>query len=217
MPKTKRSAEPPDPDKLKRESAGSYRTTDERFEVRQAGTGWFLVDSTQQNELGQELMTGPHATLDAVRQAIPPARSSKVRPMKPPKRATPVSAKKAAAAPPPQPPESWLDRLPHGEAKAVRALIRATERAGLPNAEQLVRRDREGLGPALATRLIEHALEEIVDAVPPGERDAARRLARRLAALLSADGVPTRTPLPGWTLVEIGADGEPPNRRITIR
>ena len=42
-----------DPDKLVRQQAGTYRTTDDRFEVREADVGWFLVDSEQTNEFGR--------------------------------------------------------------------------------------------------------------------------------------------------------------------
>lgn len=91
--------QPPDPNKLVRQSAGTYRSGDERFEVRQAGTGWFLVDTTQANELGQELVTGPFATLAAVREAIPEARRTTVKALPRPK-----GAKGAAkAAPKPRP------------------------------------------------------------------------------------------------------------------
>ena len=74
-----------DADKLTRQTAGSYRTADERFEVREAGIGWYLVDTTQQNEFGQELLHGPYDTLKDVRAAIPGARTSKVTPIRPPR------------------------------------------------------------------------------------------------------------------------------------
>ena len=38
-----------DPNKLVRQRAGTYRTGDDRFEVREADVGWFLVDSEQTN------------------------------------------------------------------------------------------------------------------------------------------------------------------------
>ena len=44
-----------DPNKLVRSRAGVYRTADDRFEVRQAALGWFVIDSTVTDELGQEL------------------------------------------------------------------------------------------------------------------------------------------------------------------
>jgi hypothetical protein len=61
----------PDPDRVVRESAGTYRTEDGRFEIRQGGVGWFLVDLERTNELGQELLRGPFPTLKDVRDEIP--------------------------------------------------------------------------------------------------------------------------------------------------
>lgn len=220
MPKAKRPAPPPDPDKLIRQSAGTYRTTDGRFEVRDGGTGWFLVDSEQANDFGQELLQGPFATLAAARAAIPPARSTKITPIRraPPKGpAEPGRTKRATKPEPPPPPPSWIDRLRTDEAASVRRLIRQLERDGMADAEDLVRRDREGIGPALAIRLIQRRLQEIVNDVPEPARDAARELIGRAVEIVSAEGTATGRGLPGWTLVEVGPEPEPPNRRITIR
>jgi hypothetical protein len=223
-------AKPADPDRLVRQAAGTYRTEDDRFEVRDGGTGWFLVDTAQANDFGQELILGPYATLAAVREAIPPARSAKVTPIRPP--ATPgrdrgkptkagtnakAAASAKAAAPAPPKPQSWIDRLPKGDATAVRDRIAALEAAGTRGAEAIVRRDREGIGPEVATRLIQARLEEIVAELPEQGRAGARELVRRAAEVLTADGTTRRRGLPGWTLVELDADGEPPNRRIIIR
>ena len=79
-----------------------------------------------------------------------------------------------------------------------------------------MRRDREGMLPAVATRLIERRLDALVDDLPAAQQKAARLLFRRAAEVLSAEGSP-RDPLPGWTLVEIGPEPEPPNRRIDLR
>jgi hypothetical protein len=213
-----------DPDKLVRQQAGTYRTGDERFEIREGDAGWFLVDSQQTNEFGQELIQGPFPTLKAVRAVLPEARAATLasRPAKAPKKgaAAPKAAKadksaKSPAAPPPPP--TWIERLPRAEASDVRKLIAALERAGVDDAEGLVRRDREGLLPAVATRLAERALEEIIDDLPTAERDAGRVLVRRAAEVLSGKGTARREPLPGWILVEIGAEPEPPNRRIDLR
>jgi GNAT superfamily N-acetyltransferase len=86
MARTPKAKAPPEPNTLVRKSAGTYRSGDERFEVRQSGIGWFLVDSTQTDELGQELVQGPYATLAAVRDAIPEARRGTVRALPKPKR-----------------------------------------------------------------------------------------------------------------------------------
>jgi hypothetical protein len=203
-----------DADKLVRQAAGTYRTADDRFEVRgSSASGWFLVDTEQANDFGQELILGPFGTLDAVREAIPSARSSKVTPIR---RAPAGRTAKAKKAEPPAPPPSWIDRLPKPEAESVRRLIAALEKAGVTDAEGLVRRDREGIGPAVATRLIERRLEAIVGELPEKGRAGARELVRRAAEVLTVEGRADGQ-LPGWTLVEVGPEPEPDNRRITIR
>ncbi len=218
MPKAKRGAAdaPADPDKLVRKSAGIYRTADERFEVRGGSTGWFLVDTEQANEFGQELMLGPFATLDGVREAIPSARTAKVTPIRRAPSARSSGTRKQKKTEPPPPPPSWIDRLPKADATAVRRLIAALESDGIEDAEDLVRRDREGIGPAVATRLIERRLSAIVDELPEAAQAGARQLLGRVAAALSAEGQ-ARGPLPGWSLVELGPEPEPPNRPISIR
>jgi hypothetical protein len=222
-PKKAKAESAPDPDRLVRQKAGAYRTEDGRFEVEQADVGWFVIDTEQTNELGLPLTQGPFATLKAVSETLPEAR--KVTPIgqrpaakagKAPKADAATGRKKAKPEPPP-PPKSWIDGLPDAEARNVRALIRALEREGLANAEQLARRDREGLGPEIATRLVERRLDALVEELPADARRAAREFIRRVAEVLSAEGARSRGPLPGWGLVEIADDGEPPNRRIILR
>jgi len=99
MARTKKEAAPPEPNKLVRKAAGTYRSGDDRFEVRQSGIGWFLVDSTVADELGQELVQGPYPTLDAVRERLPEARRTTVKALPKPKR-----SKRAAEEEPPAPP-----------------------------------------------------------------------------------------------------------------
>lgn len=214
---TSRTDAPADPDKLVRQQAGTYRSADERFEVREADVGWFLVDAEQTNEFGQELIQGPFATLKAVRAAMPDARGSKAagRPRAAPRKATKPAARKEAPEPPPKP--SWIDQLPKADGAAVRKVIAALQREGITDAEALVRRDREGLLPAVATRLIERRLDALLEDLPASQQKAGRALVRRAAEVLSAEGTSRRDPLPGWTLVEIGSEAEPPNRRIDLR
>jgi hypothetical protein len=73
--------------------------------------------------------------------------------------------------------------------------------------------------PVVAQRRIERRLEALVDEVAPDAeapaRELVRALVRRVAAILAAEGRPTG-PLPGWGLVELGVDPEPPNRRIDL-
>lgn len=213
-----------DPNKLVRQRAGTYRTADDRFEVREADVGWFLVDPEQTNEFGQELIQGPFPTLKAVRGALPGARAEepnakartppkgKARPK--PKGKGKIDKRVATHVDEPEP--TWIDRLPKSEGGAVRKLIGALEREGVGDADALVRRDREGLLPAVATRLIERRLEALVDELPEEGRSVARDFVQRVTAILSSEGR-VREPLPGWTLVEIGPQPEPPNRRIDLR
>ena len=79
---TARTDAPGDPNQLSRQAAGSYRTADERFEVRQTGTGWFIVDASATDELGQPLMRGPFPTLDAATQMLPEARRETFKPIR---------------------------------------------------------------------------------------------------------------------------------------
>ncbi len=210
MPKRAADA-PPDPDKLVRQTAGSYRTADDRFEARQAAQGWFLVDSEQSNEFGQELIHGPFGTLKELREAIPGSRKAKTiampKPPKPPKGAVKEEPKK------PKPP-TWIEKLSPAEGRAVRKTIAALERDGITDAELLVRRDRDGLLPAVAIRRIERRLAEAGDGASPKER----KLIQQVAEILSAEGRATDA-LPGWTLVEVAPGDDPPakHRRIDLR
>lgn len=114
MPAKKKSPPPADPNRLVRVAAGRYRSEDARFEVRDGGTGWFLTDGEQHNEFGQELVTGPYATLAAVREALPEARRTTLRPLpRPSGRSAPKERRSARAAerPKPAPPEHRLVRL----------------------------------------------------------------------------------------------------------
>jgi hypothetical protein len=66
-----RKREPTDPDKLRRESAGRYRTADGRFAVSgEPGGSWYLADDEQANEFGLPRLIGPYPTLVRVREAI---------------------------------------------------------------------------------------------------------------------------------------------------
>lgn len=214
MPSRKADA-PADPDKLLRQEAGAYRTADGRFEVRQAAGEWFLVDLEQTNEFGQELMRGPFPSLKAARTDIPAARETKFGTRRP--RAVSSKPIKERKPEPPPPPKSWIDELPRADAARVRLLIRALEGEGIEDAESVVRRDREGLFPLVSIRLIERRLDEVVEALPAKDRKQGRKIARQIAAVLSAEGRALPDPLPGWSLVEIGREPEPPNRKIDLR
>jgi hypothetical protein len=213
-----RKATPPDPDKLIRQEAGAYRTPDDRFEARSADQGWFLVDAEQTDDFGQPLVRGPYPTLKAVSAAVPEARNAGVDARPRPKPATPASRAtgsrpKARPKPKPSPQPSWIDALPPADASAVRRLIGALEAQGVERAEQLVRRDREGIAPVIATTLVERALAELLAEATTEEREAARKA----VALLTEGGRGARGVLPGWSLVEIGPEPDPPNRRLAPR
>lgn len=203
----------PDPDKLQRQQAGTYRTADERFDVRQADQGWFLVDAQQTDGFGQPLVRGPFTTLQAVRDAIPEARSAKVVSLARRSAATrPAGTGKAPTPPKATPKPTWLDQLPSDERASARRLIGALESQGVKDAEQLVRRDRDGLLPAIAATLLQRRL----DALLADANDEERKLVATVVKLLTSDGRSLRDPLPGWSLVELGPEPEPPNRRITL-
>jgi ribosomal protein S18 acetylase RimI-like enzyme len=74
MPARSRPAAPPDPDKLKRETAGRYVTGDGRFTVEGGSNGWTVLDAEQADDFGLPLVRGPYATLDAAREAMAAAR-----------------------------------------------------------------------------------------------------------------------------------------------
>ncbi len=216
MPAKKAAKAAPEPDDLSRESAGTYRSGDNRFEVRQSGGTWYLVDLERTNDFGQELIHGPFATLKEARAAMPGAR--KVMPL--PRPSLTEAAKRAAAkkpAEPPPPPPNWIDQLPAAEAKDVRRLIGALEREGLGDAEDIVRDSRKPGGPSLASRVIEDRLESLVTEAEPDERRRTRELVRRVANILTEEGAATASPLPRWELVETEPGGPPGARRLKVK
>jgi hypothetical protein len=91
-------------------------------------------------------------------------------------------------------------------------MIRALEKEGLEEAEQLARRDREGLLPAVATAVIQRRLAALLASADP----QARELAAEIVDLLTGQGGGQPDGLPGWMLVEIGPEPAPPNRRIGL-
>lgn len=214
----KKTDEPTEPDSLVRQTAGNYLSGDGRFEVRESDSNWFLIDTQQTNEFGQQLLQGPFPSLKAAREAMPGARRVTPLPRSRPRPASTGRATKSSAKPAaPPPPPSWIDRLPAKEASEVRRLIRAVEREGLADAETLVRKDRGGLEPIVATRLIERRLQALVADLPGNEREAARELLSQALEILTAQGARARKPLPGWVLIETGPERDPPNRRIRLR
>jgi len=202
----KKSEQPPDPDRVVREAAGTYRTEDGRFEIRQAGVGWFLVDLERTNELGQELLHGPFQTLKEVRDEIPASR--KVVQLAGPK----PRPRKAPSPEPPPARRSWIDELPEAEQADVRRLVKAVERAGIEDGEDLVRQARDSSEPLIAKTLVEQRLTALVDDAPASERNSRRDLIRRVVGILADDGLTLGQPLPKWELIEADPDRPEPRR-----
>lgn len=210
MPAANKQKKPTEPDDLVRQEAGNYLSGDERFEVRQSDTAWYVVDRQQTNEFGQELMHGPFGSMKAAKAAMAGARDIKPllrsvkRPSKPPPR------KEA-----PKPPPSWIDKLPDAEASIVRKQIRALEREGVDDPEGVVRKDRQARTPAVATALLRRELDQAIDKLPKDDQPAARSALQQIGQVLAA-GDRNRDPLPGWALVEVGSDREPTGRQLRL-
>jgi len=213
MPRAKGDAGEEGPNKLIRAKAGTYRTADDRFEVRQAALGWFLIDSSSTDELGQGLTRGPFATLKAVTDQLPEARRTTIKPLPRPRSAgnalSKPAPKKAPAAK-----KSWLDRLPDAEAAAARRLIRALSLEGIEDADALVQASRKASDPVVARRVLEHRMERLLDELPQAEREPGRKLLGRVAELMGVNGTTLFDPLPGWALVEVPPGQDPPEHRL---
>lgn len=204
---------PPEPDDVVRETAGSYLSGDARFEIRQSDSNWYLVDREQMNEFGQELIHGPFGSLKAARAAMPGAREIKPLLRSRSRTKTRPAPRKAAPAPAPTPP-TWVDRLPADEAAEARHTIRALEKEGIDDAEALTKRDRDGLLPAIASRMLERQIERLIEGLPEDERELARKLVDKLGAVVTASDAPGS--LPGWALFETGPGRERTKRRLRL-
>ena len=71
-----------DKPKLKRETAGRYRSEDGRYVVQQQSGPWWLMDTEQTDELGQPALHGPYASLTEATDAIPSLPAAKPAPTK---------------------------------------------------------------------------------------------------------------------------------------
>jgi hypothetical protein len=217
MPTSKKPKPDPGPDDLVRQAAGNYLSTDGRFEVRQSDGNWYVVDREQTNEFGQELIHGPHASMKVARETLAGAREitpllrSRARPK--PTSSSKSGAKKASE--PKTPPPTWIDRLAKDEQVEVRALIRALDKEGIEDADALVRKDRQGLLPVVATTLMNRRLDDHVERLPEKERAVARKLIGQLSAVITS-GEKLPDPLPGWALFETGKGREPTRRRVRL-
>jgi ribosomal protein S18 acetylase RimI-like enzyme len=139
---------PPDPTKLKRESAGRYVSGDARFAVQQSSNGWMVEDAEQTNELGLPLVRGPFSTLDEAKQAIETARegpapisslAERIAAM--PKPAKKADAPKPRAAPKkPEPPPLVVRDYRSGDGEPLRALWAAAGFRSLGDDDQSLRK-----------------------------------------------------------------------------
>ena len=232
-PKEKQSKEQ-SPAAWRRESAGTYRSSDDRFTIRGEGSGrWFLLDDEERDELGQPRTSGPLATLDAAKAAAeqqrghPPQQSPLAERIKAsarrPKGSSPTGPSGRSRGPRARKgstkgsegrrraPEEWLDRLQTSDpaaAKRARAVIDALEGIGIADAADVARRDTEGQEPAVAEAVLAVALRRAITKT----RDPARLLEAVLDVISMRerlDGADDR--LPGWRLVERGGE-----RRVRI-
>jgi hypothetical protein len=216
----------------RRDSAGTYRSADDRFTIRGEGSGrWFLLDDEEPDELGLPRTIGPLATLDATKSAAeeqrghgpqksPLAERIKAGGRKPKGRSSGRSSERAPGATTREgpatwrkPPETWLDRLEKSDAvaaKRARGLIDALEDIGVVNAADVVRKDTEGKRAAVAETVLAVALRRAIAKA----KDPARLLEAVLDVLSMherLEGADDR--LPGWRLVERGSPAE---RRVRI-
>lgn len=147
-PRTKPPAAPPDPTKLKRESAGRYVSGDARFAVQQSSGGWMVEDAEQTNELGLPLVRGPFSTLDEARAAIEAARegpapisslADRIAAM--PKRPrNSNAASKPAPTAKPEPPPVVVRDYRSGDGEPLRALWEAAGLRSLGDDDQSLRK-----------------------------------------------------------------------------
>jgi hypothetical protein len=208
--RSKTAAKPEtDPDRLIRQPDGGYRSGDERFSVEQANGSWFLADQETADDFGQPRVAGPFATLKQVKDAIPRVRAGPT-PLRKPIKQTKRPAK---AAPPPKP-ETWLDRLSADERKSAERLVRALERAGLPDADAVAEAQiRGGRGVTdLARRLLQAKLDPLL-----ANADwKTRALVDDALRIVTTDGSSTGRDLPGWALMVLEPDGSVSERKIEL-
>ncbi len=198
-----------DPDRLIRQPDGGYRSADERFTVEQANGSWFLADNETADDFGQPRVAGPFATLKVVRDAIPRARSGPTPMRKPIKQ-----AKRTEKPTPPSKPETWLDLLAADERRRAERLVRALQKEGLADADDVAQGVIGGKpDKGLARRLLQGRLDRLLDDAKADK--SARQLVSDAIRVLTEGGRLGRD-LPGWALVETDPDGSPTERRVEL-
>jgi hypothetical protein len=195
-------AKPIDETALKRLGGGRWQTRDERFTIEPQSGTWVVVDAEQTDDLALPLVRGPFGSLTAAKEAIAGARLSepavsslaarvaehRERPsaeeQPQPKRrkgapssAAPLPNEPPPPAEPPAPPEPpWIRALSPSGRKRAHALIDQLADAGVPEAEELARReivDHDGA-------IVAYAVGRAITALGPGATPSA------VTAILSA-------------------------------
>lgn len=114
----------------RRESAGSYRSSDERFEIQSEGSGrWFLVDEQEHDELGLPRTLGPFATLDAAKDAAAGQRAQPVEASPLAKRLAEAAARPKAESAPPLPKAASRAGKAANAAQTTKAVVAEAPRA----------------------------------------------------------------------------------------
>ena len=167
---------------LKRLGGGRWQTRDERFTIEPQSGIWVVVDANQTDDLGLPLVRGPFGSLTAAKAAIASAREAEPEvsslaakvaehrdrpPTKPPMaKRPPVKAAAPAKpvppsepAPPPEP--AWIRALPPAGRRRAHDLIERLAEAGVPQPEQLARRELVDGVPAVAAYAVSRAVAEL--------------------------------------------------------
>jgi hypothetical protein len=176
----------PDKDEgLKRLGGGRWQTRDERFTIEPQSGTWAVVDTEQSDDLGLPLVRGPFKSLGAAKEAIEAARGTaaptstlKDRAAAPaPKPVKAASGSKAAKAEaearepePARPAEPrWMRDLEPAERRRATKLISHLAKAGVADAEGMVRRDLVGAVPAVAGFALAQAIGALGPDASPAE------------------------------------------------
>ena len=178
---------------LKRLGGGRWQTRDERFTIEPQSGTWVLVDGEQTDDLGLPLVRGPFRSLTEAKAAVEAARGADApespladrinKPAGRPsaaKSGTSRSAKPAPTEPPPPPPEPrWITALTPRERGRARRLIEQLQRAGVRDADGVVRQDLTGGVPTIARLALADRLAALL---PPADDRAFERALGRLVA-----------------------------------
>jgi hypothetical protein len=187
---------------LKRLGGGRWQTRDDRFTIEPQSGTWVIVDAEQTDDLGLPLVRGPFRSLTDAKAAVEAARGTSApespladrvkgagaRPTKAPvaTSAKPAAAGRQARARPAEPePASeprWIADLGPRDRGRARRLIEQLGKAGVRDAENLVRKDLTGGVPTIA-RL---ALADRLTALLASDDEARQAIGRATEGLVKA-------------------------------